>query len=180
MQIKVVNFPDPIDAGFVDIELSDLLREIIQSSILYWQGEDDDLEISHAYVCSAQASILRYIDKHQLAIAMPGYESRFKRATRFIELENDENADLAEYQNFGLVDTLGGLCDEVSLWCDANGHEGTDDLALNLIFFCLSATWFEHESDFRFLGQDSEAFQRLLDDVIACHKRVELSKQETA
>lgn len=177
MMSMTVNFPDPIDVGFVEGELAELLRLIIRCSALYWEEDDDDVEMSHVHVCSAQSSILRYVDKHNLSIGMPGYAQRFERAVRFIELENDDTADVDEYQNFGLVDSLPGLCDEVSLWCDSNGYAGFDHIAINLINFCLSATWFESQRNFEFQGDSADVFLKLLDEVTRCHNQVAQLKQ---
>lgn len=172
-----MKYPDPIDYGFSEGEHTELLRRIIQASVLYWEVEDDNVEWSHAHACGAQADILRYVAKQNMAIGLPEYQQRYDRAIRFIELENDDNADVEAYESFGPVDSLGGLCDDISLWIEANGAAGFDEVVVNLIRFYELAIWFEHENDAEFKGENSERFRRLLEHVRHCHAQIEHMKK---
>lgn len=164
-----MKLPDPLAYGFKEGEVAELLRSIIDASEKYWQEDDDNVEWAYAHACWAQGDILRFAAKHGLQIAMPGYDMRFKRAIKFIELENDDKADINEYVNFGPVDSLGSLCDDVILWLYANGVTNTDELIVNVISFYENSFWFDSEREVFFQGHDGQKFQALVNEVRRCH-----------
>lgn len=164
-----MEYPDPIDYGFLEGENTDLLRLIISSSAGYWAEDDEDLEMSYAHIIVAEAEIIRFIYNHKLAVPMPEFESQTSRSIKFSELEADDNADLDEYESYADASMLHSIFDDLGLLYVNNGVSGFDIKAINLILFSQGITWYECGLGFSFHGEDENKLQRLLEDVIICH-----------
>lgn len=173
-----VKIPDPVDVGFEESELANILRRITHTSMLYWEDSDGDIDLFHSHVCDTQASIMQYVEKNKLELGLHSYRERYKRAVRYAELEFDNNGCISEYENFGLVDSLYGLFNEVASLFEEKGYVDFDDLAGNLINFFLSAIWFEYEIKHSFQGNNAEKYQRLLTEVRRFHNNKEQQMEQ--
>ena len=164
-----MEYPDPIDYGFLEGENTELLRLIISSSAGYWAEDDEDLEASYAHIIIAEAEIIRFIYRQKLAVPMPDFESRTSRSIKFAELEADDNADLDEYESYADASMLHSIFDDLYLLYINSGVSGFDITAINFILFSQGITWYECGPGFSFHGEDENKLQRLLEDVIICH-----------
>lgn len=166
---------NPFFYGFPDGELSNLIRYIIKQSSLKNDFEHD-YELSSQFENDVKIKILNFAESNNLAIPMPYYKTRYKRAIEFIALEDEKYPNNDAHSYFGPVDSIQDLCDSVCDWLDKKGTNGFDDLIVNLLNFYVFAFYYYGSVDCDFPGKYGTSFFNLLDAVQRHHKEEKKAK----